>query len=177
MEAGHRRVLVDQRRGLQRAVRVGLIAHRVDQAHIQQARRRDREHREDNHPNGTGQHHRVAIDHEAVRRAQEQPDQDGDDHRPMAPDVHPVGGRRQGVDVDDGLLERLLGVETHLLFEGDHPIRVAVSGGRITLRDGPNAEVRHDCSAHDSELSGRVAETMPPTVQVHVNPRATMWRC
>ncbi len=177
MEARHSRVLVDQRRGLQRPVRVRLIAHRVDQAQLQKAWRRDRKRREDDHSDGTGQQHRVAIDHEPVRRPPVQPDEDGDDHRPMAPDVHPVGDGRQDLGVHDRLLKGLLGVDAGLLFESDHPIRVAVGDGRIALRERSNAEVRHDRSAHDGELSRRMAEALPPGIQVHVNPRTSRWRC
>jgi hypothetical protein len=95
----------------------------------------------------------------------------------MAPDVHPVGDGRQDIGVEDRLLKGLLGVDADLLFEGDHPIRVAVGGGRIALGEGSNAEVRHDCTEHDSELSRRVAEAVPSSMHVHVNPRTSIWRC
>jgi hypothetical protein len=105
MEARERGVLVGQPRWLQGAVGVRMQGHRVQQRGIRKPRRGHRQQREEEEADRPGDEDRVAEQQEAVVPLSVEEDRGGDDHRPVAPDVDPVGEGDDEIMIEEGVLE------------------------------------------------------------------------
>ncbi len=135
VQARQRGVLVDEGRRLQDPVGARLLGDRVDEPQARQPGRRDRVGGVDAQPHQAGRHHGVAQAQEDGAVAQRQPQQHADDHRPVAPDVDPVGHRRERVDVDEERLHPGLDVEAELLLDRQQVVRVVHRDAGVTGRE------------------------------------------
>jgi hypothetical protein len=159
VEARERGELVRQTRRLERAVGVRMERDRVDEVRVRQARRRHGEKREEEEPDRAGDQDGVAEQPVARVLVAKEDDCDRDDHRPVPPDVGPVGERDDSVVGDDLRLEPALPGEVNGPLEGHDVVCVRVRRLGAARGQVANAEVRERCQACVAELPKRVTVT------------------
>lgn len=152
MQAGHRGVLVHQRRRLQHPVGVGVLGDRIGHPHTEEARRGDRVRGEDHQPDGARDEHGVAQREIVHSTGAVQPDQGDGDHRPVTPDVHPVGQRDQPLAAQDQSLRPRFDVDPQASLERQHIVTVGHGDRRIGLCEPSDPEVEQHSAEDQTQL-------------------------
>ena len=163
VQARHCRVLVREPRRLERPVRVRPAGDRVHQAGIDKPRRRSREEGEEEKADQARDDHGVAKQPIALPPNGEQRDRDGRDHRPVAPDVHPVDEINEDAPPEHDGLKAVLAGEPKVLLESCHARAVSDRCRSATLRQFADAAVgKREQSNHD-ELPRNRPDCAPQT--------------
>jgi hypothetical protein len=153
VEAREGGVLIREARRLERAVGIRLIRHGVDQAKLEQPRRRDRHQREEEEANSARDEERIAQQVVAIRAPDIEDDRSREDHRPMAPDVDPVGERDQEIGADHGCLDGVFPGDTERVLQIHHALAVRERLAWRTGRDVTDSEVREDRARDERRLA------------------------
>jgi hypothetical protein len=153
VQARERRVLVREARRLQRSVGVGALRDRVDEPDVEQARRRDGEEREKEEADQAGGDHRVAEEVVAPASVEVETRRHAEDHRPVAPDVDPVGGVHEQVAAERDRLECVLPADPERVLERDQVTRVRERRVRVPGGQVAHAEVDEDRERDDERLA------------------------
>jgi hypothetical protein len=153
VQAREGRVLVRQPRRLQRAVGVRLLGDGVDELERQQPRRGDGEEREEEEAERARHEERVAEQHVPPPVAEVEDDGGRQDHRPVAPDVDPVGERHQHVAAGERRLERLLSSDADRPLEVEQPLGVGERRLGAARRQVADAEVQEDRERDERRLA------------------------
>jgi hypothetical protein len=157
VQARERRVLVGQPRRLERPVCVRLLGDGVYQPEGEQARRRDREEREEEEPERAGHEEGVAEQHVPLPVAHVENGGRGQDHRPVTPDVHPVGEGHERVAAGDRSLEGSLAGEAERPLDVQEPLRVGEGDVGASGRGVADAEVEEDRERDERGLPEKAA--------------------
>jgi hypothetical protein len=157
-------VLIRESGRLERAVGLRLIRHGVDQAKLEQPRRGNRHEREEEEPNSARDEERIAQQVVAIRAPDIKDDRSREDHRPVAPDVDPVGEHDQAVAADDRCLDRVFPGDTERALQIHHALAVRKRLARSPGREVADGEVREDRARDERRLAQKTvvnARTQP----------------
>ena len=119
MQARERGVLVREAGRLQRPVGIRALSDGVDEADVEQSRRRHGEQREERESDQPRSEHRVPQEVVVAAAVDVERHRDAQDHGPVAPDVHPVGGGHDGVAPEPRALQPLFPVDPEPSLEGE----------------------------------------------------------
>ena len=148
VQARHGGVLVDEGGRLQHPVGTGLVGDCVDHAHVCEPGGSDRIGRVDAQAQQAGHEHRVPQPTEHRSVVHRQPDQRCDDHRPVTPDVDPVGQRGQRLLGDERGLHTPLDVEPERLLHGQDVSGMTQRGlgraGGLSAHPEVEGDAQHD---------------------------------
>jgi hypothetical protein len=153
VEAGHGGVLVDKRRGEQLAIAGRTARHDVDERKIGEARRRDREQREDDEPHEAGDQAGVAEQVVLAPAIPEQQNARDHQHRPVAVDVDAGGEVGEGMRADHGALDRVLPADAEGTLDVHHPGGIRERVGHAALGQRAHAEVGQVGQREQSKLA------------------------
>lgn len=152
VQARERRELVGQARRLERAVRVGALRHGVDQAEPDEPRRCKREQAEEQEADAAGDEHCSAEPAVDVAADDEEDRRGGEDHRPVTPDVDPVGEVDEPFVPRDRALQRALPVDPERPLGVDQPVGVHVCGRCVAGGHVADREVREHRARDERRL-------------------------
>lgn len=155
MQARERRVLVREAGRLQRPVGIRALSDGVDEADVEQSRRRHGEQREERESDQPRSEHRVPQEVVVAATVDVERHRDAQDHGPVAPDVHPVGGGHDGVAPEPRALQPLLPVDPEPSLEGEEQVGVPEGGIGASGSQVPDAEVEEHRGNDQNRLTSQ----------------------
>ena len=153
VQAREGRVLVRQRRRLERSIALRVLRDRVDDPGISKARRSHGKRREEAESDQARDEHRVPEQDVALAAPGVERDPAGGDHRPVAVDIDPVRGGHEPVMLDDQILQVVFPGDPEVALGAPQPAGIGEGTADPVLGEAADAEVDEHRDGDQAGLS------------------------